>query len=366
MKQIRLFGFFISLLFMFTACAVPENPMDTPSPDTLDLPPASQGDGELLNFEEAITISTDIISATYINSEQKDIYNILEFKVDKIIKGKTNSEFIYLLQLNNNVGVSNPEHDNNSIYKSGETYLLTLQRKTSVFYEHDYYTTYGDIFIPLADISSSKMYDVSINQYCEYSFDANTTLEDLTEYINNQLAKAPFETPVSYGTHYTNSEDLKEIIKESEFVFQVMIGELDNIGVLSSSELYYCEITRVLKGNMTEDELDAKYKVRFFSREVISGEEYIVLVNRSDATSIIFVVSSKNSVYPLDKLDMISEAIAYETNHPEPSDASEECTETVQTNNPELTVDPEQITSPGPEVPDSPVQTEHPEGADEP
>ena len=97
----------------------------------------------------------------------------------------------------------------------------------------------------------------------------------------------------SLSIPFINSDNDKEIIKNSQF-----ISEIEIVDLCSSSEItdvYLCDVTKEISGknNMTEDN---QIMVVFFKDTVSIGDKYIVMLNSDTSTSLIYTLSSDKSV----------------------------------------------------------------------
>lgn len=302
------------LLFAATvSCRMTENRDDGASAPAQ---PVVEASVEYLDFEEAIRKCTDVIRAEFVTYHEYERYRELEFKVLDVMKGSTKENTIYVFEETANIGVNGTDISYVSgtySYEEGHEYLLVLERSVSVYYDHDRYMQLCDIYIPLADVGNSLMYGRPLSEHLPEAeiMRANT---DLTEYIRENIDKAEAGAEF-YGTQYSKSDDLAEVVEESSFIMQVRVEELLIVGSYNDTETFRCTVTKRLRGDLSylsEEELAEGVLVVFPSGEASVGEEYLLLLNKVDDNSRIFSLSSEISIVYLDdgtSVDIINERV---------------------------------------------------------
>ena len=183
-------------------------------------------------------------------------------------------------------------------YVPGHKYLLVLQCKTSVYYDHDRYMTLGGIFMPLDDEIGLYMYGEPLTRHIEakdmFSAGNSGALSD----ISALCSTLPPPEPVRKD--YSEATKLPAVVTEADYVLEVSVDRLRTIGELNNTETYVCTIQNALKGNISEAELaewNQQIYVVFFPGDAEIGETYLLALNRSGEASRIFTMSSRNSVY---------------------------------------------------------------------
>ena len=284
-------------------------------------PVRSMGDRDIVSFETAADMCTDIIVATFINKQSyptfgenssSELFTEYEFSVDKILKGETTTNSIYLFDANDWVfveGINDSYQEGNIEYVAGEKYLLFLERHICVDYDHDQYLILGDLYMSLSSLSESTMYSQPISEHSSYDFQ-NTTTEDLLLYIEDIAAKS--NSRKYYGKKYSISQSIPEIIAESEQIFKVTVDFKFIEGVYIPIDTYFCTVNYIYKGDVLLNDpeygdLADSIQIGFPKGSVKEGEEYIVLLNRVSEGSTIYSRSSKeHSVYDKDSFDYIT------------------------------------------------------------
>lgn len=264
-----------------------------------------EADNEYLSFEEAVQRSTDIVMATFEGYHKYEHYNELEFSISKILKGETEEPTIYVFEVITSVSTTGEKDVSYTTgqynFIPGHDYLLVLERDISVYYDHDRYTMLGEIFLPIDEDTGFYMYNEPIENHSNQLDAKIKTTGSLVDLVGD-LSKSAKNDVSFYGTEYSTSEDLSEISAQSDYIVQVTIDEQIIDGVLNDTQTFSSSIKELLKGEFSAEEIeeweDTIYVV-FNKGEVVPGEEYILLLNRTDPQSRLFIHSSKNSVHQI-------------------------------------------------------------------
>ncbi len=266
---------------------------------------------EFIDFDKAIAESYLIAEASLNDIERKNNEMVYKFKINNIIKGNECDKDITVIDNISNVLVNAP---NEQItyrsgaydYKIGNDYILVLEKHISVYYDNDIYIVVSDIFMPVEDDTiKPQMY------YREYKINEQDTInkKDFLLYVDNlKLRKNDYDfDSMIYGTEYVKSSDIKDIVKNSQHIVKIKVNDMYVEGN-TNRDTYYCEIIEEYKGEIkafeqNENISDKKIiRIPFFKGTVSTGKEYIVMLNEINETSLIYVLSSKNSLYePTDK-----------------------------------------------------------------
>mgnify|MGYP006922122443 CR=1 FL=1 len=296
----KLFATFFSALVIvsFCACATTspsEQPIFRTIPGDRVLAQAQVSDW---SFEDAVVNSTNIAIATFKGYEKTEggLDYELKFEVNDELRGKCGDTTIY-------VYVS-PSHWVNDSYEEynfieNQEYLLVLEKHISVNYEHDQYLLLGNIFAPVSYNVGVYMRYQRLAQ-SEYGCREELARTDSVEHKNDLLAYVETlcdssDRPTEpIGIPYTNSTEVSDIIRESEFVLQVVPRE----ELQGHNDILICDVIQKMKGNY--DVPQRIYLSNATGKEIVFGDVYYAALNRADgpdSSSIIFVVSSKNSLF---------------------------------------------------------------------
>lgn len=315
-----LFTMFVCGLLCMTACGnASANVSNAMASNALDTP-VMQAEAEYLSFENVIVQCTDIIEATYVGRTENTAFSELEFTVNQVLKGGTTEDTIFVTEQMMYIELEGQDLtylSGNYTYEVGQTYLLLLERNISIYYDHDRYMLLGDVYIPLSETAESLMYGEMLDLHSD-SGAAFHSANDVLSYVETYLASMPVlyqeDFVEYYGTEYVESQNPADIIACSGYVFDVEVGELLVEGVYAETETYYCTIRNILKGTLTSEELDARIYVVFFESDNVSpGDTYILMLNRADTASLVYTLSSENSVVAVEdgmEINTVEELLA--------------------------------------------------------
>lgn len=267
-------------------------------------------DGIYFSFEDALAASTDIVKAKCIAvSYPKSNEKAYEFEIIQRFLGENVTENIfvhcyykYLVSLGNSEKGYSFMDD--PLFEIGETYYLVLERRVSVYQEHDEYrNSVALIKIPLSNIQNSTMYGEPLTEHSQIQ-----TLEDeqdIENYIVNYLESNPDSDRLLYnGKKYIMSDDLETIVDGSDFVLKIKIRDLDH--KYDDISFYNCTVISSLKGDVEEEDTVC---IKFFEKDVVKGWTYIVTAVFIEETDM-FEYSAKDSVYSVFKENKIKNYIS--------------------------------------------------------
>ncbi len=246
-------------------------------------------------FEEDLIGATHIFFATfkgvYINTMDLVEY---KFHVDQTLKGKKIDSIIYVDS--SVVGKCDLERTGLP-FKKGDRYLLVVQRERSLYKDHDiYYPPFYSI-IPLDDLKSSTLFNVSANEFSNFNFNEKATAASLKHYIEKVISSDETKkAPEFIGLNYTESNKLSDIVEASQYICQVKIIKSRSKGIIANSELVYCKMVKPIYGDFKADTIGNILVINFIADTVKIGEEYIVMLIKGADTSKIYNISSKKSV----------------------------------------------------------------------
>ena len=173
-------------------------------------------------------------------------------------------------------------------YSEGEQYVFVLQHIWNVYEEK--YVILSDTYIPLENIKNSTVLSQNISN----------GLNPL-EYIANYSFKSSGKGS-ELSIDYIESDDIKEIIDYSDYVSEVEVLELylEN----DVSDVYLCRVKNNLKGSINTSD-DGTVIIPFFKNSVETGKVYTVCLMSDSKDSLIYTLSSKNSIMECSDTDSI-------------------------------------------------------------
>ena len=219
--------------------------------------------------ERLIRQCTHIVKAEYAGTESWNRGEMLAFIPLETWKGEIRDERICLQ-------AEDPVILERRGFKKGDTVILLLNRHISVYDPCDIYTAAGG-------------YEPG-------------SLEK--ERVDSLLADAPPPEKDHYGMEYTLSRDVNEILEATECIFTVepiSVSVPEGKGTVT----WNCRVQAALRGQPVVREIH----IVFFPGDVVEGEEYLVLLNNVDGGTL-YVLSSRNSVYPLKEAQGMEEFAA--------------------------------------------------------
>ena len=258
---------------------------------------SSHGDVIYRSFETACQEFTNVIIAT---STGMDLDGYWTFDVQESIFGETEDKICMSrgnslkLVTSLGVGYSITYYENDKFFETGETYLLMLNKDSSVYYskKQTFYYTACAIQISLDNISESRMYGESAKRHIT-GVDIDTcTREELIEYVRELVKNnEPGKKSIS------SAETLEEIVRDSTDVVQIKI--CNPIKQVKNStkeiEVWECKVTDSLKGDLKKGEM---IEIEFFADIVIPNKEYIVGLDDNFEISV-KALTTKDSLRPV-------------------------------------------------------------------
>ena len=244
-----------------------------------NLSSGGHGDAYYRSFEDVCAKATDVVVAkcTGYNGERWEFdvqERILGDAEDKIIMSGGGNTTIYTT-LGGNDGYPVIEYRENQIYfDEGETYLLILEKFSSVYYlkGNVYYGTSCATTIWLDNLKESRMYGESAKRHVKGIDIETCTKEEMVEYVRGLVEDNKTKESVS------NAETLEEIIRDSTDVIEIKIKNPVRKTDTSSkkTEVWECEVITTLKGDFDKGSI---VKIEFFADEVIPNKKYIVALD---------------------------------------------------------------------------------------
>lgn len=263
-------------LISFIVVNMMNNNKDTKIPKTII---SSEADHIELSFDEVVSQATHIIEAEYIGGFSSKSGSELMFKPVKLLKGEIDTDVesaIYVQPLSINSA------QETGTYKTNGTYMLFLEKNSSVYYEHDKYVQLGELYVSSSD-----------SKWDQYHAQIQTALTKFSD-----------KAPLDYGVEYTISTDIKDVLQTSKNIFVVRIEGVYAKSTVTPTTVYSCSVIETLKN--TPDN-NGDILITLFNDTVDIGGEYIVLLADATETTPVYTLSSKNSVYSLKEGKVIPE-----------------------------------------------------------
>lgn len=260
-----------------------------PDPDDFD-----EFDCEKIDFDEAVSRSYCVVRAkcvgAVLQTREKRVY---AFERSEVLSGGEMPRYFSVTVTEGDYAVEDSAgYLSSDIWYRGDVeYILPLRKSTSVFYSEDAYYANADAFIELDENGGAA------KAFIQGRTTENFQNADSVRTYLDQNSLSCGETEEETGTPFTRSTDPDEIIRCSDYIFEVeMTGCFQNWA--EDRTTYECTVTENLK--VKTDNVSTVYAALPKDSAEI-GERYLLLLNRSGETSFVYVVSSLNgSVYPAD------------------------------------------------------------------
>lgn len=160
----------------------------------------------------------------------------------------------------------------------------------SVYFEHPFYNVTGHIIIPCdtdGRIKNVSIGDIMVDAPSELSAAGNVAAP----------AASVEDTSGIFFKDYIHSDVPEEIAEGSEYIVKVTVnGEPSRTG--SDRGIYSCDVIESYKGNVPDS-----IRVLLFYDSVEEGSEYYLFLTKNDK-SVYYTISSKNSVYSADNVEI--------------------------------------------------------------
>lgn len=177
----------------------------------------------------------------------------------------------------------------NTDYEVGDSYIFILQHVKNVYEE--FYMIVSDAHIPMDEASNSTVLSMRPEG-----------IDNCAEYVDTYEFKSLKGKGHELSIDYINSEKMEDIVSDSKYVVVVEPQELYR--TTEVVDVYSCSVKEVMKGDLTTDE-KGEIIIPFFKSSVEKGKTYIVSLNSDAEDTIIYTLSSKNSVMEKGKMKEI-------------------------------------------------------------
>jgi len=216
--------------------------------------------------------------------------NIIDIKKGNVSKNLKIRNYLYDYSYNYNGNELSGRTSTN--YSKGEQYIFALQHIWNVY--EDKYVILADTYIPLNSVRDSTILSEKISE------DINPV-----SYIENYTYKSSGSGD-KLSIDYIQSNDVRDIIEYSDYIAEVKVVELYR--ETEVSDVYSCKINNTIKGSINTTE-DGTVLIPFFKNSVKLGESYIVNLTSDTTDTIIYTLSSKNSVMDVSDENMIESVL---------------------------------------------------------
>lgn len=227
-----------------------------------------------LDFSQIVLFSSHIVDAEYLGVENGELL----FEVTNTYKGRfEDSDPIYVLPFEDG------EETREDAYQIGSSYMLFLRKYSHVYWEHDYYAQTDCIHMPESDEAWEKTHEETAALLKDSKYSAEVA---------------------AVGNPFTTSLVVSDVLKVSENIFVVKIDGIDGVSTVQPTTVYYATVVKTIRNQPANN---GEIMLTLFNGTVEVGKEYVVLVNHSSETSLIYTLASKNSVFTVEEAEAIPE-----------------------------------------------------------
>ena len=247
---------------------------------------------DIRSFSEFLGRSNCIVIGEYISCEYIEKNTEYEFEIKKVLKGDITENVIRAWQMKGYASVVDSTisfQSGGKIYEEGEEYILVMGKYDYVFLDKPEYRLFvGTPHLPMENLEKSTLYGEPIPDLAE-----DCSLEHITKLID-QAKDVSDNLPYSF--RYSVATDIPTVVEEADIVIKVKILRVTSEAADDRTS-YLCSVLKVLK----EDSIGKLEGRENLEALLLKGsakvdEEYILLLNRDDKTSL-FLASSRNSVF---------------------------------------------------------------------
>ncbi|MCI8515206.1 MAG: hypothetical protein HFI93_11375 [Lachnospiraceae bacterium] len=173
-------------------------------------------------------------------------------------------------------------------YIKGEKYLLLLEKRQSLFYDHDRYLLPAEIILPCNNLDLSTIYGIPLQKYAQNIWGISETLpfSDLDLLIENinEYEKSVDAIPIT-----TTKEELF-------YTLRIHVNEFLMEAATHSGVIYLCHISDIISGDASTLLMGEPIYLVTLPGMVEAGGDYNINVQRSGSNSLVFSVTSEHAV----------------------------------------------------------------------
>ena len=229
-------------------------------------------------LDQIMTFANEAVLAEFVGTHTyPEGYSELEFVVKKRFFGEDSNSviFVYFENTINEVAEYSYSYDSSIIrYENNKNYYLILSRSIHPELEHDEYTLLVD-YIPVEDISEKSLFYGRTPAECQDDLfrEITQSAEKMDAYLTGYDASSNL---LYRGRKYLTTDDESVIVRESDYIFRILIGERTMELFAPDKEIYKCTVVKSIKGKY---EQGWELFIPFPKNLISSGEEYIIALN---------------------------------------------------------------------------------------
>lgn len=249
------------------------------------------GEFEKYSFKDLILSSNVALLGEYTEMIDHDSYVEYKFLVKDCLYGDVTDKEIFLYAIKANLYSDDDTCSyvsGEDIYKKGDNYFLITERHQSIMYDHDRYLLAADIILNETE-----------GKYVMFSEPIVIPEgKDLKEYILSIYNSVPHEKePPKNERVYVDSHE--EMMEESDFVGIIDVISLTKEKMNDNSNIYTCKASSLSKGDKLYTYEDGTFLLSLMKGLVEPGNTYEIGFDSIEEGGLIYIQSTKNSVFAL-------------------------------------------------------------------
>lgn len=246
-----------------------------------------------LSLEEIINQSYCVVTASLNKISERKNSREYDFSLTDTIVGSMSEVRFFVDEGYADVSVENSDTTYSTYdtqYEVGKEYILVLYKISSVYEERDKYMIAGDIFVEIDSADNITEYQ----RYHKAEKSPYKSVEEFSNYVRSVTDNS--KERLIYGIPFTRSTKISEIVHASQYIVKAVVTEIENENPDRNRDTYICKVTERLRGS-TKDQIN----IVLFKDTVSIGNEYLFLLNKDTEDSLIYALSSANSVVDVSK-----------------------------------------------------------------
>lgn len=302
MKKSFLTLLVVVLVFVFVSGCAKQNDYETIGDP--NFPPMNDGganvavtiDASYIPFDQVVENCTNVVKGKHLQTVNLGTHDEYIFEVQKQYKGTLQTQQIHVRRMRNtqiyimDKGYTYYTPDD---YVPGQSYILLLKCRRSVYFDYDLFFVQAGTYIPVAKVSQASIYGQPLYEHITLTQKDAKNFVKLENYIARE---SKYSSSAEIDDEYIQSSKLSDILTQSPYVLRVEPISFVMDREYNYAERYKCKIVATYKGNIELTEID----VDFFADTVEIGNEYIVALTDT-VIDYIYHFSAKGSLIPTDQ-----------------------------------------------------------------
>lgn len=242
---------------------------------------------QAFTFEEIVENSNVTLYGQYIESYEHEYYVEHKFKVNEVLYGTVSEAEIYLYADKGTAHIVEEGYFyemDADIYEKNKEYILILEKRESILYDHDRYLNIGDLLLCETD-KEYRLYSEVVE------IPSGLTLE---EYVLSTKNLADIQEETGLTDFISGNED--EWIESSKYIGKVKILELYVEGKVHNGNTYKCKVESLLKGTDLNMFSDETILLTILKDTVDIGGTYMIGFSPASENSLIYAQTSVDGV----------------------------------------------------------------------